>query len=167
MAFLSLQGYISACKGMPSAFQRNLACCMFPYMLQRLQLTNSLKNCLQVNAVLSACSAAMQIGRDSRLSGPLLLASMVAGLASQGVSVAQFGLATTPAMFMSCIIPGMQPAAYARTEMQHVTFEDWSFLMLCVKHACKPDKLFGPLVVHPQTIFKLCFKPDLGCSDQQ
>ena len=53
----------------------------------------------------------MQIGRDSRLSGPLLLASMVAGLASQGVSVAQFGLATTPAMYMSCIIPGMQPAA--------------------------------------------------------
>ena len=27
-------------------------------------------------------------------------------MASQGVSVAQFGLATTPAMFMSCIIPG-------------------------------------------------------------
>jgi len=43
MAFLSLQGYISACKGMPSAFQRNLACCMFPYMLQRLKLTISLK----------------------------------------------------------------------------------------------------------------------------
>ncbi len=48
----------------------------------------------------------MQIGRDSRLSGPLLLASMVAGIASQGVSIAQFGLATTPAMFMSCIMPG-------------------------------------------------------------
>ena len=42
---------------------------------------------------------------------------MVAGLASQGVSVAQFGLATTPAMFMSCIIPGMQPAAYAGADM--------------------------------------------------
>ena len=51
----------------------------------------------------------LQVGRDSRLSGPLLLASMVAGLASQGVSVAQFGLATTPAMFMSCIIPGQTP----------------------------------------------------------
>ncbi|KAL3136468.1 hypothetical protein ABBQ38_005721 [Trebouxia sp. C0009 RCD-2024] len=33
---------------------------------------------------------------------------MVAGMASQGVSVAQFGLATTPAMFMSCIIPGYE-----------------------------------------------------------
>ena len=31
---------------------------------------------------------------------------MVAGMASQGVSVSQFGLATTPAMFMSCILPG-------------------------------------------------------------
>jgi len=106
---------------MPSAFQHDLASCMFAYMLQRLKLTISLRNCLQVDALLSACSAAMQIGRDSRLSGPLLLASMVAGLASQGVSVAQFGLATTPAMFMSCIIPGMQPAAYARAEMHSIT----------------------------------------------
>ncbi|KAA6429476.1 MAG: phosphoglucomutase phosphomannomutase alpha beta alpha domain I [Trebouxia sp. A1-2] len=55
-----------------------------------------------------ANSLHISIGRDSRLSGPLLLASMVAGLASQGVSVAQFGLATTPAMFMSCIIPGYE-----------------------------------------------------------
>ena len=51
-------------------------------------------------------ASTVQIGRDSRLSGPLLLTSVVAGMASQGVSVAQFGLATTPAMFMSCIIPG-------------------------------------------------------------
>jgi len=88
---------------------------------RRLKLTISHRGCLQVDALLSACSAAMQIGRDSRLSGPLLLASMVAGLASQGVSVAQFGLATTPAMFMSCIIPGMQPAAYAGTEIHSIT----------------------------------------------
>ena len=48
----------------------------------------------------------LQIGRDSRLSGPLLASSMAAGIASRGARVAQFGLATTPAMFMSCIIEG-------------------------------------------------------------
>ena len=49
---------------------------------------------------------AAQIGRDSRLSGPLLASSMAAGIASRGARVAHFGLATTPAMFMSCIIEG-------------------------------------------------------------
>lgn len=47
-----------------------------------------------------------QIGRDPRLSGAALQAGLTAGLASQGVQVAQFDLATTPAMFMSCIIGG-------------------------------------------------------------
>eukprot|EP00891_Asterochloris_glomerata_P008353 jgi/Astpho2/8353/Aster-01419 len=50
----------------------------------------------------------ISIGRDSRLSGPLLASSMAAGIASRGTRVAQFGLATTPAMFMSCIIEGFQ-----------------------------------------------------------
>ena len=48
----------------------------------------------------------MQIGRDPRLSGPLLQGAMAAGILSRGASVADFGLATTPAMFMSCILPG-------------------------------------------------------------
>lgn len=48
----------------------------------------------------------MQIGRDPRLSGSLLASAMAAGVMSEGASVADFGLATTPAMFMSCILPG-------------------------------------------------------------
>lgn len=52
------------------------------------------------------CCDVMQIGRDPRLSGAALLAGLTAGLTSQGVTVAQFGIATTPAMFMSCIIGG-------------------------------------------------------------
>ena len=48
----------------------------------------------------------LQIGRDPRLSGAALQAGLTAGLASKAVQVAQFDLATTPAMFMSCIIGG-------------------------------------------------------------
>jgi hypothetical protein len=48
----------------------------------------------------------VQIGRDPRLSGEALQAGLTAGLASQGVVVSQFDLATTPACFMSCIIGG-------------------------------------------------------------
>ena len=50
----------------------------------------------------------MQIGRDPRLSGPELLNALAAGVNSRGANAADFGLATTPAMFMSCILPGAQ-----------------------------------------------------------
>lgn len=56
----------------------------------------------------------LQIGRDPRLSGEALQAGLTAGLASQGVQVAQFDLATTPACFMSCIIGG-QPSLHPHT----------------------------------------------------
>lgn len=41
------------------------------------------------------------VGRDSRISGPALKASLIAALQEQGVDVIDFDLATTPAMFMS------------------------------------------------------------------
>lgn len=47
----------------------------------------------------------VSIGSDPRLSSDLLSASMAAGLAHEGIEVIQFGLCTTPAMFMSCILP--------------------------------------------------------------
>jgi hypothetical protein len=47
-----------------------------------------------------------QIGRDPRISGPVLAASLAAGLTGKGVHVARFGIATTPAMFMSTITQG-------------------------------------------------------------
>ena len=50
--------------------------------------------------------ARMQIGRDPRVSGPVLAASLAAGLTGKGVHVARFGIATTPAMFMSTITEG-------------------------------------------------------------
>ena len=48
----------------------------------------------------------LAIGVDSRISGPSLKAAASAGLTSLGCSVADFGLASTPAMFMSTIVEG-------------------------------------------------------------
>ena len=56
--------------------------------------------------VIAAAWHAMQIGRDPRISGPILAASLAAGLTSKGVHVARFGYATTPCMFMSTITEG-------------------------------------------------------------
>lgn len=46
------------------------------------------------------------IGRDSRLSGPDLADASAIGAMSEGASVCLFGLATTPAMFMSTVLEG-------------------------------------------------------------
>jgi phosphomannomutase len=48
----------------------------------------------------------LSVGRDPRLSSPLVAASLVAGGASRGAAMSRLSLSTTPAMFMSCIMPG-------------------------------------------------------------
>jgi phosphomannomutase len=45
-------------------------------------------------------------GRDSRVSGPPLMEALMEGMASGGARVLDFGLASTPAMFMSTVTPG-------------------------------------------------------------
>lgn len=46
------------------------------------------------------------IGRDSRLSGPRLLAKLIEGMTDQGATVNDAGYASTPAMFMSTVADG-------------------------------------------------------------
>ncbi len=50
------------------------------------------KDCLRVS-----------VGRDSRLSGETLAGWLCSAMAQQGISVTDIGLASTPAMFMSCV----------------------------------------------------------------
>ncbi len=51
----------------------------------------------------------VSIGRDSRISGPELLRSTAEGISRAGATVLDFGMCTTPAMYMSIITPGYQP----------------------------------------------------------
>ncbi len=46
------------------------------------------------------------LGRDSRLSGPALLSAAADALCNVGVRVYDYGLASTPAMFMTTVTPG-------------------------------------------------------------
>jgi len=48
------------------------------------------------------------LGRDSRLSGPELISAMIEGILTLGAQVYDFGLASTPAMFMSTVTPGFE-----------------------------------------------------------
>ena len=48
----------------------------------------------------------ISLGRDSRISGPALLKAAAEGIATAGAKAIDFGMCTTPAMFMSTITEG-------------------------------------------------------------
>ncbi len=47
----------------------------------------------------------VSVGRDSRISGPALMSGLADGMMSIGAQVYDFGIASTPAMFMSTVTP--------------------------------------------------------------
>jgi phosphomannomutase len=53
-----------------------------------------------------AAGLTLSAGRDSRISGPPLMTALMEGMASGGARVLDFGMASTPAMFMSTVTPG-------------------------------------------------------------
>ncbi len=62
----------------------------------------------------------MACGRDPRLSGPNLLAAVEEGLILLGVHVVDCGLATTPAMFMSCVFPDVSADGSCMVTASHL-----------------------------------------------
>ncbi len=62
------------------------------------------------------------VGRDARVSGPALQAAVCAGLAAEGVKVVDCGLATTPAMFMSIVLPETSFDASVMMTASHLPF---------------------------------------------
>ncbi len=62
------------------------------------------------------------IGRDSRLSGPALSGWLGEALAAEGVAVTDFGMASTPAMFMSTVTEGFRFDASVMITASHLSF---------------------------------------------
>ncbi|MBE5804147.1 MAG: phosphomannomutase/phosphoglucomutase [Clostridiales bacterium] len=63
------------------------------------------------------------LGRDSRISGPALLRAAAEGIAKAGANVLDFGMCTTPAMYMSIITPGFQPDASIMITASHHPYD--------------------------------------------
>ena len=59
------------------------------------------------------------IGRDSRLSGPSLLAACAEGMARAGAQVWDYGMCTTPAMYMSLLTEGFEADASIMVTASH------------------------------------------------
>ena len=62
------------------------------------------------------------IGRDSRLSGPALSGWLGEALAAEGVAVTDFGMVSTPAMFMSTVTEGFRFDASVMITASHLPF---------------------------------------------
>jgi phosphomannomutase len=96
----------------------------------------------------------VSIGRDPRLSSPLIAASLASGLAAAGVSVARFGPCTTPAMFMSCILPGARGSALWRAAVGEVAGLVWVGSCCC---CCRGG--LGDPFCHPAAIYSAAAHP--------
>ena len=57
----------------------------------------------------SVTQVTIALGRDSRISGEELLRAAAEGVSKAGAAVMDFGMCTTPAMYMCIITPGFQP----------------------------------------------------------
>ena len=62
------------------------------------------------------------IGRDSRLSGPTLCSWICDAMVAQGLNVTDFGMASTPAMFMSTVTEGFKFDGSVMITASHLPF---------------------------------------------
>lgn len=65
----------------------------------------------------------VSIGRDPRLSGEDIAGWLTEGLCAMNVSVTDFGLASTPAMFMSTVTPGYMFDGAVMVTASHLPYE--------------------------------------------
>lgn len=62
------------------------------------------------------------LGRDSRISGPDLMQAAIAGISQQGCRVFDFGMASTPAMFVSTVASGFECDGAIMLTASHLPF---------------------------------------------
>ena len=62
------------------------------------------------------------VGRDSRLSGPSLCGWICAAMVEEGLNVTNFGMASTPAMFMSTVTEGYEFDGSVMITASHLPF---------------------------------------------
>lgn len=62
------------------------------------------------------------VGRDSRLSGEALCGYLTSAMAEQGIAVTDFGMASTPAMFMSTVTEGYKFDGSVMITASHLPF---------------------------------------------
>lgn len=70
----------------------------------------------------AAADLTVSIGRDSRLSGEMLIKAAIEGISSLGATVYDFDIASTPAMFMSTVTAGFNCCGAIMLTASHLPF---------------------------------------------
>ncbi|EKV00285.1 phosphomannomutase [Leptolyngbya sp. PCC 7375] len=91
-----------------------------PEIAQR--LGQAFTNWLATKLSKPATDLQLAVGRDSRVSGPALMQSVMDGMASLGANVYDVSMASTPAMFMSTVTPGFDCDGAIMMTASHLPF---------------------------------------------
>ena len=70
-----------------------------------------------------AAELTLAVGRDSRISGPMLLEAAVKAFCTAGVYCYDLGLMSTPAMFMACVDPELHCDGTIQITASHLPYE--------------------------------------------
>lgn len=81
----------------------------------------------------AAADMKVSVGSDPRLSGPAMASALSVGFAMKGVHITDFGAATTPAMFMSCVLPGYDWDGAIMITASHLPFHRNGFKFFTAK----------------------------------
>jgi phosphomannomutase len=79
-------------------------------------------NWLTQKTAKKASELTISVGRDSRISGPALMQAVMEGITSAGCQVYDFGMASTPAMFMSTVTEGINCNGAIMLTASHLPF---------------------------------------------
>lgn len=86
------------------------------------KIAKSFANWLAEDKRKPSSSLRVSIGIDSRISGPAIKAAAVKGLVSMGCRVYDFGIASTPAMFMSTVTYGYEYDGAVMVTASHLPY---------------------------------------------
>ncbi len=81
------------------------------------------------------------LGRDSRLSGEALLGYMAEALAAQGIEVTDFGMASTPAMFMATVTEGAMFDGTVMVTASHLPFNRNGYKFFTAQGGCEKEDI--------------------------
>jgi phosphomannomutase len=96
----------------------------------------------------------ISVGRDSRLSGPVLMQAIIEGIAACGCRVYDVGMASTPAMFVSTITPGFNCDGAIMITASHLPFNRNGFKFFTARGGLEKQDISDILRLAEQNNFE-------------
>ena len=111
----------------------------------------------------SPASLRIAVGRDSRVTGAALTQELARGICACGARAADFGLATTPAMFMACVTEGFMYDGAVMITASHLPYERNGFKFFTASGGLDKKDITAIL----EDAKRLAVRADAPCAMQQ